>query len=46
MFGCLGFLAAGRQVVGVSYMNEFVPEKNQNLVCTILNVADALVIVF
>jgi len=28
MFGCLGFIAAGRTVVGVSYMNEFVPEKN------------------
>lgn len=42
----VGLSAGGRVAIGTTYMNEFIPVKNQNLATTLLNVGDACIMIY
>ena len=41
----VGLCAGGRVGISIPYMNEFIPEGNQNMVTTLLNCHDASIMI-
>jgi hypothetical protein len=46
MYLITGICASGRIIVGVNYMNEFIPEKYQNMTTTLIFAFDAFTMIY